>query len=350
MNNTLSSRYLIVAPDTRVVGVPDAAPLKRFLDVFEPGQTRLVSCEALLAGPPLRAEQLFLGVPTGFGPEHLARLAVQRIALFDYFDAEQPAWRDSNEAYLRTLTPHYLKTTLMQGRDFGLRTGLLPMALPPRIGRALRLRRWLAPWSDGLNRMLGRERPWDISLLGTATFLDCDGEDGQPQRYHQRVEWLRQVRQQPQWRFWGGLYPLPQFPIEAIEADCGPVRDLFGQAQRLDRNRFLARMGQTKVALCPTGHARWTYRHLEAVYCGCEVVSSDLTGVRTLPRLPTETMDLVPDHAPITPYVEQALARRPVRAERRRAALDVMEAQLDGGMYTRRRPQVFDEFRAQLGG
>jgi hypothetical protein len=350
MNNPLSSRYLIVAPDAGMVGVPDATPLKRFLDVFEPGQTRIVTPEELLAGPPLSAGQLFIGLPTRFGPQHLAHVQARRTALFDYFDALLPAWHHSDEAYLRTLTPLYLKTTVMSGCDFGLRMGLLPMALPLRIGRALRLRRWLTPFVEGLDRLRGRDRPWDISMLGTATFLDDTSPEGQPRRYHQRVEWLREVRQRPTWRFWGGLYPLPNFTIEQIEAECGPVRELFGQAQRLERNRFLARMGRTKVALCPVGHARWTYRHLEAVYCGCDVVSSDLTGIRTLPRLPTECMDLVPDHAPITPYVERALAERTARAGRRRAALEALEAQLDRGMYASSRPRVFEEFRAQLGG
>ena len=348
MNEPRPLRYLIVAPDAATAGVPDATPLKRFLDVFEPGQTRMVSTAELLSGPPLQAEQLFICLPTHFGPQHLARVQARRLALFDYFDGLPPAWHGSDEAYLRTITTIYLKTTLMQGHDFGLRMGLLPMALPLRIGRALRLRRWLAPFQEGLGRLLGRDRPWDLSLLGTATFLDETDAEGQPWRYHQRVEWLREVRRRPEWKFWGGLYPLPNFTIEQIEMECGPVREMFGQAQRLERNRFLARMGQTKVALCPAGHARWTYRHLEAVYCGCEVVSSDLTGVRTLPRLPTEHMDMVPDRASVTPYVEQALATRAARGGRRQAALDVLEAQLDGGMYAPGRRTVFEQFRAQL--
>jgi hypothetical protein len=349
VNPVQPSQYLIVAPDAATPGIPDATPLKRFLDVFEPGRARIVTTAELLAGPPVRTEHLFIGLPTPFGPQHMARVQARRIALFDYFDGLPPAWHDSDEAYLRTLTPLYLKTTLMQGIDFSLTMGLLPMALPVRIGRALRLRRWLAPLQAGLSRLLGRDdRPWELSLLGTATFLDETDAEGRSRRYHQRVEWLREVRQRPKWQFWGGLYPLPNFTIAQIEADCGPVRELFGQAQRLERNRFLARMGQTKVALCPAGHARWTYRHLEAVYCGCEVVSSDLTGIRTLPRLPTEHMDMVPDHAPVTPYVERALAERAGRAGRRRAALDVLERQLDGGMYAHSRREVFEKFSAQL--
>lgn len=79
------------------------------------------------------------------------------------------------------------------------------------------------------------------------------------------------------------------------------------------------------------------------------MVSSDLNGIQTLPRLPNENMDLVPDHASITPYVERALAQRSARAARRQAALEVLEAQLAGGGYARGRPQVFDEFCAQLG-
>jgi len=171
--------------------------------------------------------------------------------MFDYFDALPPAWQDSDEAYLRTLTPLYLKTTLMQGCDFGMAMGLLPMALPLRIGRALQLRRRLAPFLESVDRLLGRDRPWELSLLGTATFLDDTNQDGHPGRYHQRVGWLREVRLQPDWRFWGGLYPLPQYTIEAIEADCGPVRELFGHAQRLERNRSWRAWGRPRWRCVP---------------------------------------------------------------------------------------------------
>ena len=345
---------LIVSPDTTDSGVPDAAPLLRFYEVFRPGEARLVTAQALLEGegPGWQVDTLFIGVPSPLSPAHLARVRARRTVLFDYFDAPQPMWFGSDRAFLCSLTTLYLKTTLVDGvaLGHGLRKGLLPMALPLRIGRALRVRCWLNHLAEAWRALWGRPRRWDVSLLGQATFLDEHDAEGQPRRYHQRVQWLREVRQNPAWRFWGGLYPLANVPLAHIEADCGPLGDLFGEAKRLDRHRYLARMADTRVALCPSGHARWTYRHLEAIYCGCEVVSSDLSTVHTLPRLPREAFDEVPDHADIAPFVVRALAEYPARAARRRAALQAMEAQLDGGLYSRRRPQVFQQFVAQLEG
>jgi hypothetical protein len=342
---------LIVSPDTSHPHVPDAAPLLRFYEVFQPGRARIVSAQDLLEGPSWQVDTLFIGVPSLLSPAHMARVRARKAVLFDYFDSPHATWFDSDQAFLCSLTRLYLKTTLVDGVELGhgLRKGLLPMALPLRIGRALRIRKWLNPLVEGWRALLKRERHWDLSLLGHATYLDEYDAQGQRLRYHQRIHWMREVRQHSKWRFWGGLYPLSYVPLSTIEADCGPLGDLFGHARRIDRHLYLARMAQTRVALCPSGHARWTYRHLEAIYCGCEVVSCDLSNVHTLPRLPKEYFYQVPDHAPIAAHVDHALAERPVNAERRRAALAAMEAQLNGGLYSRNRPQVFETFIAQLG-
>jgi hypothetical protein len=142
-------------------------------------------------------------------------------------------------------------------------------------------------------------RRWDASLQGSATYEDGVGTDGQPRRYHQRIHWLREVCSRPDWRFWGGLYALPYCPVEALEANCGPVRALLGETQRLRFHQFFDRMADARVALARMGQTRWTYRHNEAVYAGCEVVSGILLGVQTLPTLPTAQMAIVADHAPI---------------------------------------------------
>ena len=339
--------YTVIAPDRRDPRVPDEAPLLRFLEAYEPGRTRVLQAAELDAGPVVDTETLLIALPSALTPARLARVRARRIALFDFFDAPPPAWLNSDQVLLRAATPLLLKTTVVNGQDFGLRTGVLPMPLSPKLGQTLRARRALAPWF-GAARLLRGGRRWDVSLQGSATYEDGVGTDGQPRRYHQRIHWLREVRSRPDWRFWGGLYALPYCPIEAIEADCGPVRALFGEAQRLRFHQFFDRMADTRVALAPMGHTRWTYRHIEAVYAGCEVVSGSLHGVQTLPTLPTAQMAMVADHAPIAAAVDEALALWRERADRRAAARERLEQQLHLGRWSRRRPEPYERFCAQL--
>jgi hypothetical protein len=340
--------YTIVAPDQSDPRVPGVAPLQRFLEAYEPGRTHVLQAAELDSGPEHDTDTLLIALPSALTPQRLTRLRARHVALFDFFDAPAPAWLDSDQALLRDAAPLLLKTTVVDGLDVGLDVGVLPMPLSPKLGQTLRARRALAPWFAARRLARGGRRRWDLALQGSATYEDGVGPDGRPRRYHQRIDWLREVRARPDWRFWGGLYPLPYCPIEQIEADCGPVRALLDKASRLRIHEFFDRMADTRVALAPMGHTRWTYRHIEAVYAGCEVVSGDLRGVHTLPALPTAQMTLVPDRAPIAPAVDEALARWGERAERRAAARERLESQLHLGRWSRTRTEPYERFRQAL--
>jgi hypothetical protein len=340
--------YTVVPSDSHDPSVPGPMPLVRFLERFDPGSVRLTTLAELLKGDSIHTDLLFLTLPTSFSRAHLARVKARAIVLLDYFDSPVPHWKGSDETFLRSTSSLYLKVNLLQTLDTGMRMGLLPIELPSRLGRAYRRRRLWSPLTR-LAEKLGRaERCWDVSLLGSATYLDDHLPDGTHFRYHQRIEWLREVRAQAGWRFWGGLYELPYFRVDHIEAECGSVRQLLEGTERLHHRTFFSRMGRTRVALCPLGHGRWTYRHFESIYAGCDVVSCDVSQIRTLPPLPTECFEQVPDHAPIAPYVERALAQWPQNQSRRDAALQACEKYLLDGSYSRRRPLPFDLFRGQF--
>ncbi|MEQ1842356.1 MAG: hypothetical protein ABL994_18280, partial [Verrucomicrobiales bacterium] len=174
--------------------------------------------------------------------------------------------------------------------------------------------------------------------------------DGCSLRYHQRVEWIREIEQRKDFRFQGGLIELPYLRFSDLEAEGYPVPGAVRMGARIHFKGLFAMMTHSKVSLTPTGHARWTYRHYESVYAGCDVVSTDLSGIRTLLPFPTHCFEMVPDHQPVSPSVEKILNQWKDRAPLREAAVEYLEKYLFRGRYDARRPAIFEQFLAQVEG
>jgi hypothetical protein len=191
-----------------------------------------------------------------------------------------------------------------------------------------------------------------VSLHGSATYLVGEAATAAGRtttRYDQRVPWLAELRQHPEWRQWGGLLPLPYRTEQNLVAEHGPgVAGLIERGPRTPFAEYFRRMTETRVALCPTGHARWTYRHVESVYAGCSVVSTDLRGVETLVPAPVEAFRLVPDHASVAPAVAEALAAWSAEAPQRADALLHLQDWLDGGRFVAGKRRAFEAFVAQF--
>ncbi len=344
------------APASRV----DAGEtLATFLRRYEPA-VRSVSTAALAAGPMLSADVAFIGLPTALQPSALERLRAGRIVTFDYFDEpwpnrEAPALEAAGALaglatlHLKTHRERVAPAWAAAVATDGLDIGLLPIRYNRAVAGAWRRWRLAAPWR-GLRQLAGRpERRWDVSLHGSVTQLDRRTADGRPVSYDQRVEWMQAMRASAAWRHWGGLKPLPYRSCDALVAQYGDaVLACLDDGPRMPFGAYFARMTDTRVALCPAGHARWTYRHVEAVYAGCEIVSTDLRGVDTLVPAPTEAMTLVPDHAPVGPAIADALAAWASRAARRAGAVEAMQDWLDGGRFTRAKRRAFERFVAQV--
>lgn len=329
------SRHLVVLSDAPLSRVDRGATLARFLGRWR--RVEIVTTDALLAGPVRQVDHAFVGLPTAFGPAHAARLRARRLTTFDYFDEPEPNAEAPDAAWLRAQAPLHLKTHRRAGGPAGI--GLLPIRYNGAVATAW-LRRRIGGW------WRRAPRRWDVSLHGSVTYLPTPGG-----RYEQRVDWLTELRRHPEWRQWGGLVPLPYRTEADLVADHGPeVAALFARGPRIPFREYFARMADTRVALCPTGHARWTYRHVESVYAGCSVVSTDLRGIETLVPAPIEAFRLVADHAPIGPAVAEALAGFDADSDRRAFAVEQMERWLFGGRFVWWRPAPFERFEAQFDG
>lgn len=341
-------RFLVVLGDHPELGSPKGEPLVRFLRCYLGDGVQALTPAEILAGPRIEADLVFVALPTSFGEAHLRLLKCRRFVLFDYYDEPEPEWGQSDQPLLRSLTDRYLKTHVLDGLEFGLRMGTLPVDYTPALRKEFerlsssRLLRRMGSW-------VGREdRPWDITLLGSVTHLVKAAADGSRYRYHQRVEWMREVASRNDWRFWGGLFELPYFGKEKLEADCGSIDGLLWQGERLGFSDLFRKMSRTKISLAPLGHARWTFRHLESVYAGCQVISTDLSGVRTLIPLPAQCFEMVLDHTPLAPVVERILNDWPGDDSRREAAVAHFEQYLYRGRYDRRIKLPREVFLSQL--
>lgn len=344
------SKFLVVLSDSVDTGAPFGVQLVVFLQVYAPGDVKVTTPSAILRDPSTSAEIVFVALPTSFGADHANRLRWKNLVLFDCFDEPVPEWGASDQGFLSTLTDRYLKTHTDDKIDFGFKAGRLPIALSGELSRNyfrdLARRRW-----RGLGSYIGLDpRPWDLCFFGAVTFVVKTSADGCNQRYHQRVEWIREIAQRKDFRFQGGLIELPYLRFSELEGDGYSLPRFVRMEKRIHFKELFAMMARSKVSLTPTGHARWTYRHYESVYAGCDVVSTDLSGIRTLLPLPVHCFEMVPDHQPVSPSVEKVLNQWRDRAPLREAAFEYLEQFLFRGRYDACRPAIFEHFLAQVEG
>jgi hypothetical protein len=341
------SRFVVVLADAPASRVDAGETLARFLRRYAPS-TQVVRSADVANAPPVRADAVLVGFPTQLTPAALDRLQAPVIAGFDYFDEPEPN-RDAPELdsdALARIGPWHLKTHRVDAAPEPQPIGLLPIKYNAAVAGAWRRYRWSAPW----RAVTRRPRAWDVSLHGSATYLVRRAPSGDATLYDQRVHWLREVRAHPEWRQWGGLLPLAYRTEAQLTAEHGPdVSSFIERGPRMPFGDYFRRMTDTRVALCPTGHARWTYRHVESVYAGCTVVSTDLRGISTLVPAPVEAFTVVPDDAPLAPAVASSLASWEQDADRRASALAHLQAWLDGGRFVAGKRRAFEAFVAQLG-
>ncbi|MBC7820475.1 MAG: hypothetical protein IAG10_26620 [Planctomycetaceae bacterium] len=338
------SRFLIVQCDANCGRGARGANLSRFLRIFHGrGAVELVNAQDLERGPVRETDVLFVGMPTVLEPQHLARIRFRQAVLFDYSDVGGPVWSPESEPWLRSLTDIYLKPWVEESWDFGLRWGVLPIRRYPGLT-------WHVKILRGLFR--GRypdlcRRDHEVSFLGNSTaYYGVDSNN----RYYQRIDWLRELQQsRRRFAFWGGL----QASVEKralLQTKFDDLSDLMAPSGRLLFSQFFYHLLRSQVVLTPTGNARWSYRHYEAIYAGASLVSTDFRSVRTLIPLPLDNMQHVADHALVVPAIEAALERRVRESSLPRQNIDFLETYLQDGDYHRRKPQLMDEFLSQIDG
>lgn len=337
-------RFLIVQCDANCGRGARGANLSRFLRIFHGRDAvELVSARDLDRGPVRETEVLFLGMPTALALGQLARVRFRQAVLFDYSDQAGPVWSPESAPWLRSLTDIYLKPWVEESWDFGLRWGVLPIRRYPGLT-------WHVKFLRGIFR--GRypdlcRRDHEVSFLGNSTaYHGLDSTN----RYYQRIDWLRELHQSSRrFAFWGGLQAsVEKRALQQTKFD--DLSDLMAPAGRLLFSQFFYHLLRSQVVLTPTGNARWSYRHYEAIYAGAALVSTDFRPVRTLIPLPLDNMQHVADHAPVIPAIEAALERRARDPSLPRQNIEFLETYLQDGDYHRRKPQLMDEFLSQIGG
>jgi hypothetical protein len=304
------------------------------------GAVGCCTAEDLLRGAPASAETVFLGLPSPVTDRHLARLRCRHLVLFDLSDWHHPLWTDANRALLRGASNLYLKAWTDTRWDFGVPMGVAP------IRRYGKLR--LALEADRLRRALGFSGPpyrYDVLFLGAATMRDPGGID--PALVpNQRVDWLLEVKARgSHLALWGGLLGQTMAPwLLQRYGDLSP----FTLREKVPFWRYFRALQQSRVALTPEGNAPWSYRHYEAIYARSLVVTNDFRPLRTLIPLPDEGMVHVEPGQPVLPAIERALALRREHPELLEENVGFLERYLERGMYSRRRPELWERFVAQL--
>jgi hypothetical protein len=315
--------------------------LVQFLRLFA-GFRAVGCCSAadLLHGTPVSADTVFLGLPSPVTDRHLARLRCRHLVLFDLHDHHDPLWSDANRDLLRGASTLYLKAWNDTRWDFGVRMGLAPVR---RYGKLRLALEW-----ERLGRALGRPAPpprFDVLFLGAATGRDPRGQDP-ALATNQRVAWLLELRDHGgHLRLWGGLLEKTMTP--ELRRRYGDLSG-FTLPGKVPFRRYFRALQQSRVALTPEGNAPWSYRHYEAIYARSLIVTSDFRPLRTLIPLPTDGMVHVEPGQPVLPAIERALALRRDRPELLAENVRFLERYLEQGMYSRRRPELWERFLAQL--
>ncbi len=310
--------------------------LVQFLRTFAGfGAVGCCSAADLLRGGPVSAETVFLGLPSPVTERHLAALRGRRVVLYDLFDHRHPLWTEANRPLLLGISGLYLKAWTDARWDFGVRMGVAPIRRYGKLRLALEAGR--------LRRALGLAAPplrYDVLFLGAAT-------GGDPAlASNQRVDWLLELKARGgHLDLWGGLLARTMAPW--LKERYGDLSH-FTIRDKVPFRRYFRALQQSRVALTPEGNAPWSYRHYEAIYARSLIVTSDFRPIRTLIPLPIEGMVHVEAGELVVPAIERALALRRDRPELLEENVQFLERFLERGMYSRRRPELWERFVAQL--
>jgi hypothetical protein len=308
-------------------------------EYFGRSQVTLLRPSQLLQGSAhYNTDWLFVGLPTRLHKEHLRRLHFRRMALYDSTDVNGIAFEYSDKAFLLSHTNLCLKNWRDRRWSHDFSVGLLPIKRPPlnnKLRMAFRLasakRRWgFLP-----------EKKYDVGFVARPT-----GDI----RKNQRVRWLVDLKsQRPHLKLWGGLTGGKQWRQSLEQGrDWQVPESCWMNRRKIGYFEYFAGLCASKVALAPAGWAPWTYRHFEAIYARCIVVSNDLRHFDFLIPFPRDGMVEVPDGETVVHGVDAALAlceRSPEIVEANAASLNRW---LDAGSYSRDRPDTVDRFFAEL--
>ncbi len=286
----------------------------------------------------LKTDILFVGIPTQLNAQHLSGIKFKRLVLYDASDNNELNFEFSDRRFLESQTDVCLKNWRDDRWQETFKIALLPIKRPPwnnRLRNALNL--------ESLGRSLGGpvKRRFDVGFVARPTGSLTT---------NQRLRWLVEIStNRPDFKLWGGLVGNPDMR-QLAEKEVPPaiLQNLWLNKKKIGFQSYFTGLRQSKVALAPSGYAPWTYRHFEAMYAGCVVVSNDLSHYEFLIPFPRETMVEVGDHESVTPAIDRALSmieKSPDIAQENRKYL---ERWLDRGKYSHKCKDTLDRFFGQL--
>lgn len=286
----------------------------------------------------LKTDMLFVGIPTRLNAQHLAGIRFNRLILYDASDNNELNFEFSDRPFLESETDICLKNWRDDRWQETFRIGLLPIKRPPwnnRLRSALNL--------ESIQRSLGSrvEKRFDVGFVARPTGSLTT---------NQRLRWLVDIStQRPDLKLWGGLVG-NQHMRKLAEREVPPavLKTLWLNKKKIGFQSYFAGLRQSKVALAPCGYAPWSYRHFEAIYAGCVVVSNDLSHYEFLVPFPRESMVEVGDQEPVIPAIDRALSMIEEKPDIAIENRNYLGRWLDRGKYSHRCKDTLDRFFGQL--
>lgn len=306
---------------------------------FGRNSVTLVRPSQLLArSKPLETDWLFVGLPTSFGKDHLAKIQFRRLVLYDSTDMHGVNFGASDTDCLLGETNVCLKNFRDHRWQFPFHIGFLPIKRPPfnnRLHTALRI----ADWKGRTGRRL--EKNFDVGFVARPT--------GSIET-NQRLRWMVELkRERPDLSLWGGLVGGDKWrETFQTHPDAVALESCWLNRRKIGFFQYFDGLCQSKVALAPSGYAPWTYRHFEAMYARCMVVSSDLSHYEFLIPFPRERMVEVADGESVVPAIEKALAMLEDAPQIVEENLAYLNRWLDAGLYSRQRQGTLDRFMGEI--
>jgi hypothetical protein len=326
--------FTIIISDKKNTGKNEQGfPLVGFLSIyFKPTQINILHVSDLQNTSHITTKYLFIIIPTSLKPTQLKNISYEKVFLADYGDGTEPCWYYTDINEVLKITNTYFKTSRIKKNKYDLDIKLLPLKLRP-----ISVKRYGILPPKTLEK-----RKFDINFIGAPTYLEK-----QNKKYNQRIEWLREVSSK--YKFYGGLINSAAFPKERLEKEFGNMNNIyFNRKYPLSHFAFFQTLHNSKIALVPTGHSRWTYRHYEAICCRCALISNDIKGTDLLIPLPTENMPIVSDHEPISSYIDNILENPHINNKIVEKNFAFINQYLKNGYYCKSRKKTIEKFLDQL--
>jgi len=304
-------------------------------EYFGDGSVRLIRPSELLGrSNPMQTDFLMVGVPTLLNKEHLQGVRYKKLVLYDSSDHDGINFLYSDESFLVSQTDLCLKHYRDSRWTLPMRIGLLPIKRPPMNNRLY----WKLRQQRRCKPIGSTERPYDVGFVARPT---GDIESNLRLRW-----WVEIVQQSPDLRRWGGLVGDQKWRDTFAESDV-PEGCWMGQ-KKVHFSQYFDGLQRSKVALAPPGYAPWTFRHYEAIYAGCMVVTTDLRHYEFLVPLPEESLVQLDHDESIVDGVRRAVKLAEVEPDRIIFARRKLDRWLDLGRYRKSCTDTLDRFMAGL--